>query len=322
MKKHITVITISVLLLVFLSGCWFKPAQTLDVPDTDIIYQAIDRRELGEEYINAIGFVNADGTNNTVIQTKIRALQPTISEDGKLIFFREPDQWPFEISPNVGTIDIWNVENGKITHCSKKLWSSTFAYPLKGTNNLLIPLSDTTVYVVDSRNCEIVREIPKVQNDTDQNIDFRSPSPSWQGTHFVYTRNSWIRILDIKTGEVRLTGEPGYNPTFSPDGKQIAFINDDDSIFIRELEASTSKKIVEQPKSYTGPQISPIPLWSPDGDWLLYHQCEREKGDCKQREHYSIYKVNVHTLEIVKIVDGGLYPVWRKMLVELPETSQ
>jgi WD40 repeat protein len=320
MKKYITLIPLSVLLLLFLSGCWSTPHQTLDVPDTDIIYQAIDRSEPGEEYINAIGFVNSDGTNNTVIQTRVRAQQPTVSEDGKLIFFREPDQWPFEISPNLGKIGIWNVENGEIKYCSEKLWSRSIVYPLKGTRDFLILLSGTTGYIVNPQDCEIVKEILKVPDNADQEIYFRSPSPSWQGTHIIYAESK-IKILDIKTGEVKLIKESGSNPTFSPDGKQIAFIKQD-GIFVRNVESAASKQVAVLSIWIGGSEFKPIPFWSPDGEWILYHKCEREEWDCNKREQFSIYKVNVRTLEEVKIVDGGLYPVWRNMLVAPPENSQ
>jgi WD40 repeat protein len=212
------------------------------------------------------------------------------------------------------------VENGKVTYCSEKLWSRSIVFPLKGTNNFLILLSETTGYIVDSQDCEIVREIPKVRDNAAQEKFFRSPSPSWQGTHVVYEASK-IKILDIKTGEVKLINESGSNPTFSPDGKQIAFIKQD-GIFVRELDGAASKQVAVLSIWLGGSEFKPIPFWSPDGNWLLYHKCEQEEWDCNQRDQFSIYKVNVNTQEVVKIADGGLFPVWRKMLVIPPENSK
>lgn len=189
-------------------------------------------------------------------------------------------------------------------------------YPLKGTNNFLILLSGATGYIVDSQDCEIVREIPVVRGDTNQETVFRSPSPSWQGTHIAYTEFR-IKIVDIKTGEIKIIQESGSNPTFSPDGNQIAFIKED-GIFARELNGAASQQVAVLSIWLGGSEFKPIPFWSPDGNWLLYHQCEREEWDCNQRDQFSIYKVNVHTQEVVKIVEGGLYPYWRKMLVVPP----
>jgi Tol biopolymer transport system component len=57
----------------------------------------------------------------------------------------------------------------------------------------------------------------------------------------------------------------------------------------------------------------PKPIWSPDGNWLVYHKCELEdpERECLYLEDYVIYKVNVHTGEEVKIIEGGLNPYWR-----------
>jgi Tol biopolymer transport system component len=61
----------------------------------------------------------------------------------------------------------------------------------------------------------------------------------------------------------------------------------------------------------------PLPVWSPDGEWLAYHKCILDPGpkvDCSEPSdgiNFSIFVVNVDTGHEKKVIDGGLNPYWR-----------
>ena len=58
-------------------------------------------------------------------------------------------------------------------------------------------------------------------------------------------------------------------------------------------------------------EFSPQPRWSPDGEWLIYHQwvdklCSLEKT--------HIYKVWVSNGHLEKIFTSGKFPVWHPQI--------
>ncbi len=58
----------------------------------------------------------------------------------------------------------------------------------------------------------------------------------------------------------------------------------------------------------------PIPSWSPDGEWLVYHKCTvpvEIGASCTYAEDYAIFIVNVATGEETLLIEGGLNPYWR-----------
>ncbi len=63
----------------------------------------------------------------------------------------------------------------------------------------------------------------------------------------------------------------------------------------------------------------PLPVWSPDGEWLAYHKCILDPGpkvDCSDTSdgiNFSIFMVNVDTGLEEKVLDGGLNPFWRQI---------
>jgi Tol biopolymer transport system component len=94
----------------------------------------------------------------------------------------------------------------------------------------------------------------------------------------------------------------------------------EDGIYVARKNGSDKRRVVryENPeyggaKAISAMEWPPMPVWSPDGNWLVYHKCELEKIElvCIRTENYVIYKVNVHTGEEVKIIEGGLNPYWR-----------
>ena len=70
--------------------------------------------------------------------------------------------------------------------------------------------------------------------------------------------------------EIPLTGLPGsvQNPSFSPDGKQIAYRwrteGGDSSIYVKLIGTGTTLRLTNPPG------VDSIPAWSPDGEWVAF----------------------------------------------------
>jgi hypothetical protein len=128
-----------------------------------------------------------------------------------------------------------------------------------------------------------------------------------------------IVVFDLATKEYRFI-DYGLSPSFSPDGEWVAYSGITEGIYIARRDGSENQKLVnyENPEFggggwFTQMDWPPKPVWSPDGNWLVYHKCELEgtERSCNRLGYYVIYKVNVHTGEEVKIIEGGLNPYWR-----------
>ena len=88
----------------------------------------------------------------------------------------------------------------------------------------------------------------------------------------------WLKILE--TGESILLGN-GYQPSFSPDDKRIAYVKfsadaQSCSIWIMDIDGGNASQITDAKKGYTY-----YPRWSPDGKRLVYQAAsvERKKKD-------------------------------------------
>jgi Tol biopolymer transport system component len=71
-------------------------------------------------------------------------------------------------------------------------------------------------------------------------------------------------LLDTKTDHARQLAS-GEDPTWSPDGKWIAYRSADNQATLLELRSAHAKSLL------AGHEIAPLPLrWSPDSQYLAY----------------------------------------------------
>lgn len=112
---------------------------------------------------------------------------------------------------------------------------------------------------------------------TSTSHDEKNPCWSWDKNKIVYaTSDGHLNIVNIGSREtfqiaVGKKKTPKISPSFSPDGKEIAFAQfrppeegDDTDLMIHDLETKTSKSVLDQPA------IQMWPAWSPDGSRLVY----------------------------------------------------
>ncbi|HJT16441.1 MAG TPA: S9 family peptidase, partial [Thermoanaerobaculia bacterium] len=117
------------------------------------------------------------------------------------------------------------------------------------------------------------------------------------------TSQIWIMNVDGSNAHALTRGENDSSPRFSPDGRQIAFVRDD-NIFVLPLAGGEARQLT---KIATG--VSD-PLWSPDGKWIafstdVYPECNGDDA-CNKRVADSWSKGKLHA----HMADSLLYRHW------------
>ncbi len=109
------------------------------------------------------------------------------------------------------------------------------------------------------------------------------------------TNQDMILLFDQRTSET--TSFAGIYPSFSDDGRWLAYYTADGNLIVRDLATDEERVLVRGVFSYA--RTVSMPGWSPDSRWLVYNTQEG-----------MIFKVNRETGERVYLTDGWA-PDWR-----------
>jgi len=308
--KYTILVSLAVITTVLLSGCGRPRPETF--PDTEIIYQTSDYNTA------SLGFVNADGSNNSVLTLDFHSARPTWSEDGKIIYYIDvPGNFLFDRG---GYVSYW--EEGKpLSTCRKSSWwGITMVLPAnqEDSDQAIVVKSNAALLRVDLNSC---REQERILERESPTSFLHSASLSKDGSFLAFSevsdRGSTYSVIvkNMKT-ELEVEFGEGINPAISPDGRWVAYTGFD-GIYIASINGTQIQRIVPYDASGSlGSSFEvapPAPSWSPDSMWLVFHQCvENHPDNCHHADEFQIFKVEVKTSAITKIVEGGTYPYWRE----------
>jgi hypothetical protein len=302
-----------VILAVILTSCASKQSLS-NIPQTDIVYQA-DHKVFNTDPPGSIGFVNADGSGNMIISLSDIATQPMVIDNGRTLVLKLTN------TPNLidyGYPEFITNSPNKYLVCNWEIPPMQYSMPVPNSKYIIGFSYQQNIFLADRQTCRIKKYIwgSPFNSNYNKGIFIGMATPSNDGREIVFDAGKrgnerQIYILDLKSGKVDQTGITGFLPTFSPDDRQIAYFYDN-SLFISNSDGSEQKSILtfSPPFSDYSNGLTPIPFWSPDGKWILYHKCINT--ECIQRKDFDIFKVNVETGEEVLIVKAGLYPTWIK----------
>lgn len=296
-----------------LVGCQSSWQQS--IPEGDIIYMP---------FSSDLGFVQLGGENNHTIEIARRLAKPVFSTDGKIIYGLSGAAYA---GLENGHPAYWDLDRGRYKICEKNL---PFYFQIQGTGNYeenpyeVYLLGTWEIISMDLSQCKLVKTVVDYSDHPgDYSLAGFSYSPVTN--QLVYglvvdlyltnpsAREYRIMQMDIETNEqVHLAD--GINPVLSPDGTQIAYLGTD-GLYVMLSNGSAIKKLIDQPLfdlwASGSPWFStPIPRWSLDGEWLIYHRCNTERI-CSFQDA-KIYKIHTdYGSGEQEILESGEYPNWR-----------
>jgi len=286
------------------------------VPNGEIVYQ-------GEGIPNSsghmLGFVQSNGEDNQILEPDRQFAKPVWSADGNILFGLTGSTGSY-----MGYPAFWDIQNGRFGVCNQNL---PYFHQVQGSGNLenpyeVIVQNVWTVVTIDLTSCK----------QTNTWVDYSTKAGFFSVAGFSYYSASQVLVYgeienpydqtrefrlvhkNVLTGTRKVLVE-GINPSWSPDGSQIAYIGLD-GLYVMDLNnaESTPRQVVDRPFFDPSEGGSPWSLvtttsWSPDGKWLVYHRCNMAKV-CTW-EDSQIYKVPSNGGKEELILNRGEYPSWR-----------
>jgi hypothetical protein len=297
--------SLPILALILASFAWSHPIAAPDAfPNAEIIYAG------GE----GLGFINADGSSQKDL--RFRAAGRSVMSEGREIYFMTSDHQTL-ITSYIG----FDSTEGSVAIAQPGERAVDCGW--YGITQLAPDQEHILIGTEDGIEEYLLSDCG-TGNPPERSFGDASGVLSPDEQYFVETRYQYTQtegnvfdllIHDLGSGDERVV-EDGRFPAWSRDSQWLAYTGAD-GIYVIENEANAVPRCVvpiERPDIhiplYDYGRYPPAVSWSPDGQALVYHVRNLSSEASQTGPSVSIYKVNLVTGEVSKLVDEGMFPYW------------
>jgi len=207
--------------------------------------------------------------------------RPMATPDGRIIV------WAIQGAPYSSTIEMESVTAGILTKEQVDSWLQIIAATSNNPPNIafISNLTELRYRISGSRASHVIEGMGTISSAAGWSPD---------GTKLVFGRGGQIRVLDTTNNRTTIIDQ-GADPTWSPDGRWIAYRPSTTRAVLFDPRSSKKKLILE------GRELAPLPLrWSPDSEYLTY--VDRNMKD-KTQWHLSVFRVRDNAVTVVTPFD-------------------
>lgn len=147
-----------------------------------------------------------------------------------------------------------------------------------GKEIAFIARGDVFVTSVEFATTKRITDTPEQERDVEFSPDGRSLVYSAErgDTWNIYKTdlvrkedNAFVYARELKETQLTNTATPSFQPLFSPDGKEIAYLENRTEIRVLNLASNQSRKVMDGKYNYSYSDGDQWFRWSPDGKWIL-----------------------------------------------------
>lgn len=205
----------------------------------------------------------------------------TIANNGELCFIQDGNIYTSngKDKPRKVKVDIYtDNETPKVIYQTLRSGVSSVAVSPDGKEVAFVAHGDVYVANVEYGTTKQITNTPQQERDVNFSPDGRKLVYSGErdGNWNIYmaelTRKDdplFCYARDIKETQLSKTNVPSFDPQFSPDGKEVAFLQDRSAIMVYNLKSGKTRQVMPAKFNYSYTDGDQHYAWSPDGKWIL-----------------------------------------------------